>query len=142
MAEHRVEAVDPFDLPEWLGVEEVLWTAQSSLAEHRVTGWLRPQPARPVGGPSPRDTPAPVSLDCDLLAVDLAYPMPVLGDAWRSATHRAWALGEVLLVEYDGRLTVALPGSTITAEPALEAVRRLARAVGASPASFAVALRL
>lgn len=126
-----VTAVDPFELPEWIGVEEVTWTAESSLGSHHVTGTL----SALRGG-------ARASRGCDLLAGDLAYPRPVLPDQWRSVAHQTWRLGEVLLVEYAERLTLVLPGSTVTAEPALEAVRRLARAVGGSPGRFSVALRV
>lgn len=119
-------AVDAFDLPDWLGLEEVTWQATSSLGGHRVSGALHGRSA---------------VLVCDLLAGDLAYPRPALPDAWRSAAHQAWGLDEVLLVEAGGRLTLVLPGWRVTAEPALEAVRRLARAVGATASRYAVLLR-
>jgi hypothetical protein len=124
-----VGPVDPFDLPDWLGVTSVTWTAVDSIgATHLVAGCLR----GPEGEP----------LDCDALACDLAYPVPVLDEGWRHDAHQAWTLGEVLLVEYDGRLTMVVPGTTVTAELALEAVRRLAKAVGAPADRFTVALRL
>ena len=46
------------------------------------------------------------------------------------------------LLEYDDRLTLVVPGTSIAVEAALEAVRRLAKAVGASSSRFTVALRL
>ena len=122
------EAVDPFDLPEWLGEEEVSWTAVSSLGAARVEGRL--------------DAGEGHALTCDLLAGDLAYPEPALGESWRTAAHAAWWRGEALLLRRDGRLTVVLPGSEVTAEPALDAVGRLAKAVGASADRFTVVLRL
>ena len=128
-----MEPVDPFDLPDWVGVGRVTWRASSSLdGSHLVTGDLD-------GG---SEEPGAVTLTCDVLACDPAYPMPVLSEAWRHDAHQAWALGEVLLVEYDGRLTLVVPGTVVTAEPTLEAVRRLARAVGSRPERFTVALRL
>ena len=124
-----VEPVDPFDLPEWVGEGPVTWQASTSLAgSNRVSGELRAGPG--------------AHLDCDVLACDPAYPLPVLSEAWRHDAHQAWALGEVLLVAYDGRLTLVVPGTVVTAEPTLEAVRRLARAVGSKPDRFTVALRL
>ena len=63
--------------------------------------------------------------DCDLLACD-----------------QAWVLEQVHLLRYDGRLTLVMPGSTIGSEIALEALRRLAKAVGAPPQRFSVVLRL
>jgi hypothetical protein len=125
-----VERVDPFDLPNWVGERAVTWRASSSLGgSHLVTGEL-------LGGPS---GPA---MTCDVLACDPAYPLPVLSEDWRHDAHQAWTLGEMLLVEYDGRLTLVVPGTVVTAESTLEAVRRLARAVGSKPEQFTVALRL
>lgn len=123
----EVIAVDAFDLPDWLGVQEVTWRATSSLGGHRVCGELLGENT---------------VLVCDLLAGDLAYPRPALPEVWRSAAHQAWTLGEVLLAEIGGRLTLVLPGWQVTAEACLEAVRRLSRAVGADPSRFSVALRL
>lgn len=135
MRRPAVAGVDPFDLPEWLGVAPVTWTAVDSIgATHLVAGCLRQDQPSPEGGDE--------RLDCDVLACDLAYPVPVLDERWRHDAHQAWTLGEVLLVEYDGRLTLVVPGTTVTAEPALEAVRRLARAVGAPAHRFTVSLRL
>ncbi len=130
MGRHAVEQVDPFGLPDWLGEELVTWTAVTSIGStHLVSGCLRGEGGQPA-------------LDCDVLACDLAYPLPVLGEAWRHDAHQAWTLGEVLIVTYDGRLTLVVPGTAVTVEPSLEAVRRLARAVGAPPERYTVALRL
>lgn len=126
-AAERVEPVDPFDLPEWLGAGPVTWTADSSVRTgHHVTGTL----SGDVG-----------SVGCDLLGADQAFPRPVLDDDWRRQSHQAWNHGQVLLVEYGGRLTLAVPGSSFTADLALEAVGRLAKAVGVDPSGFVVALR-
>ncbi len=123
----KVRAVDPFELPDWLGAGEVTWTALASVREgHRVEGRLSGSGA---------------SLECDLLGADEAFPRPVLDDEWRRQVHQTWTHGEVLLVEYDGRLTLAVPGTSFTADRALEAVGRLAKAVGVKPDRFVVALR-
>ncbi len=128
MSRHEVSPVDAFDLPVWVGEQEVSWVADSGLAgASLVTGHLE----------SGEDQ-AP----CDLLACDRAYPVPVLDEASRADAHQAWTLGEVLLLEYDGRLTLVAPGSLMTSEVGLEAIRRLARAVGAPTRRFAVVLRL
>ncbi len=125
-----VSAVDPFDLPEWLGTGEVTWTAMSSVhAGHLVRGELSGASA---GG----------SLGCDLLGADQAFPAPVLADSWRRQSHQAWTHGQVLLVEYDGRLTLAVPGTSFTADLVLEAIGRLAKSVGVRPGDFVAALRL
>lgn len=124
----QVSAVDPFDLPDWLGTGDVTWTARTSVhGGHLVQGELTGD-----GG----------ALGCDLLGADQAFPAPVLDDEWRRQTHQAWTFGQVLLVEYDGRLTLAVPGTSFTADLALEAVGRLAKAVGVKPGRFVAALRL
>jgi hypothetical protein len=121
-------AVDPFDLPDWLGSGEVTWTARTSVhGGHRVQGELSGE-----GG----------ALGCDLLGADQAFPVPVLDDDWRRQSHQAWTHGQVLLMEYDGRLTLAVPGTAFTADRALEAIGRLAKAVGVKPGRFVAALRL
>jgi hypothetical protein len=66
----------------------------------------------------------------------------VLGERWRHDAHQAWSYGQVLLVEYDGRLTLAVPGTRFTADDALETLARLAKAVGVQPERFSVTLRL
>lgn len=124
-----VEPVDPFDLPDWLGTDEVTWTAESVLrGEHRVQGCLGD------GGGQ--------RLPCDLLAVDEAFPQPVADDATRHAAHQAWRHGQVHLGRRDGRLVLLVPGTCFTADGLLDAVGRLARAVGASPDRYAAHLRI
>ena len=128
MADRQVAGVDPFDLPDWLGTEEVTWAATSSVrGEPRVTGEL-------TGGDC--------SLVCDLLAADQAFPAPVLPEDWRSRAHQAWTYGQVLLLDDEGRLTLAVPGSAFSADLALETLARLARGVGVEPRRFSVRLRL
>lgn len=123
-----VELVDPFDLPDWLGTSDVTWTALSSVrGAQRIVGVL-------AG--------AEGSLCCDLVAADVAYPEPLLPEPWRRQAHQAWELGQVLLVSYDERLTLAVPGTAYSADGALETVSRLAKAVGVRPGRFTVCLRL
>ena len=126
--QHAVLPVDAFDLPDWLGTSDVAWTARSTVrGAARVEGVL---------------SGAGEELVCDLLAVDLAYPEPLLEDGWRKQAHQAWTHGQVLLIEYDGRLTLAVPGTAYSADGALETVGRLAKAVGVAPGRFVVTLRL
>lgn len=121
--------VDPFDLPEWLGVSEVSWQADAGLRTgHHVVGAFR--------GPDGE------SLACDLLAVDRAFPVRVTDEQSRVRSHQTWHHGEVLVGSYDDRLVLAVPGDRFTADLVLEAVSRLARAVGASPERYVVHLRI
>lgn len=128
MPQRRVVEVDPFELPEWLAQEEVTWRASSSVRRsHHVSGELTGSDAR---------------LPCDLLAADLGYPEPTLEEEWRRAAHQQWTLGQLLLVEYDGRLTLAVPGTDFTADRVLDSLARLAQAVGVDRSRFVAALRL
>lgn len=120
---------DPFELPEWLGTEEVVWRADEGLRTgHHVLGEL-------VG-------PDGQTLPCDLLAADRAAPTLVTDEASRVRAHQAWQLGEVLVGEYGDRLTLAVPGTRFRADLVMEALSRLARAVGASPERYTVMLRI
>lgn len=128
--------VDPFDLPEWLGVEEVTWTPQAGIRlGFRVPGCLTPTTGGDPGG-------AGDTLPCDLLAVDEAYPRPVVTDDVRSAAHQTWRHGQVTLMQDDERLTLLVPGTSFTADLVLDAIGRFAAAVGASADRYAVHLRI
>lgn len=120
--------VDPFDLPEWLGEEAVTWEARHGVREgHLVHGRL-------VG--------AQDEYPCDLLAVDEAYPRPVADEESRARVHQAWRHDQVELIEHEGRLTLAMPGTRFTADDILDALSRLAKAVGAPQENVSAVLRL
>jgi hypothetical protein len=124
-----VTPVDPFELPEWLGESDVTWAAESGLRRgYAVTGVLT------AAGHDP--------LPCDLLAVDEAYPLPVADEKARHDAHQAWRHGQVLLVEVDDRLTLAVPGTGFTADLVLDALGRLSKAVGSSAEHYTVLLRI
>ncbi|HEY0949381.1 hypothetical protein [Nocardioides sp.] len=128
-AETSFETVDPFDLPDWLGVSDVTWSAASGVRRgHAVSGLLTGEGHEPI--------------PCDLLAVDPAYPAAVAPEDVRHDAHQAWRYGQVLLVRRDARLTLAVPGTGFTADLVLEAVGRLALAVGASVERYSVLLRI
>jgi hypothetical protein len=123
------DEVDPFDLPDWLGETEVTWEARHGLSTgHRVAGRLTADGHDPIA--------------CDMLAVDDAYPEPAAADALRVRTHQVWRHGEVLVASDEGHVLLAVPGSRLDTEVALEAIGRLGRAVGAVPGSYAVRLRV
>ena len=124
-----ITPVDPFDLPEWLGEEDVTWSTESGLRRgYDVAGSLASDGHEPVA--------------CDLLAVDEAYPVPVADQQVRHDAHQAWRHGQVLVVEVDGRVTLAVPGTGFTADLVMDALSRLAKAVGASPDHYSVRLRI
>lgn len=126
--EGRLEEADPFDLPEWLGTDEVTWYSEpSARPEHLLEGRL-------VSGDR--------QLPCDLLAVDQAYPAPVVAEDLRRPAHQAWRNGEVLLLTRDERLLLAAPGTCFGADRVLDTLGRLARAVGARPERYLAALRV
>ena len=121
--------VDPFDLPEWLGTSEVVWRSDAGLRTgHLVRGRL-------TAGGEP-------DLVCDLLAVDEAYPEPVVDDGTRLRVHQAWRHGQVVIGEVESRLVLAVPGTGFGPELVLEALGRLSRAVGARAERYAALLRL
>lgn len=122
--------VDPFELPEWLGTGAVTWESQAGLRTgHRVRGelWGQTEDHR---------------LACDLIAVDEAYPAPVIDETSRSRAHQVWQHGQVLVAMVDERLVLGVPGTRIEADLLLDALSRLAKAVGASPDHFAARLRI
>lgn len=128
MATPELVEVDPFDLPEWLGEADVTWEAAVGLLSgHLVDGRL-----------SDGEHEHP----CDLFGIDEAYPAPVAPDAVRSQAHLAWHNGQVLLVERAGRLALAVPVRVFDADLALDALARLAKAVGARPERYAARLRV
>ena len=121
------DEVDPFDLPAWLGECQVTWEATTALSSgHRVDGAL--------------SATGHESVACDLLAVDDAYPAPVAADPVRVRAHQMWRHGEVLVASDAGHLLLAVPGSRLDIQAVLDAVGRLARAVGARPGTYAVRL--
>ena len=129
-AGRAADELDPFDLPDWVGEVEVTWVAEHGLGDgHRVAGGLT--------GPDEGQ-----SLPCDLLAVDQAYPAPVVDDATRTRVHQVWQHGQVLLLRLDERTTLAVPGTAFAAEQVLDSMARLARAVGADPRRWSVRLSL
>jgi len=123
------DEIDAFDLPDWLGETEVTWASECGLGTaHRVAGGLTAEGHEPVA--------------CDLLAVDDAYPEPVVSDPVRVRAHQYWRHGEVLLVGDGDRIVLAVPGSLLDPDSVLQAVGRLARAVGARDGAYAVRLRV
>ena len=128
--------LDPFDLPEWLGTGDVVWRADEGLQTgHLVRGRLT------ADQPDQRAE-ASQEIVCDLLAVDEAYPAPVVDDATRLRVHQAWRHGQVVIGEHGSRMVLAVPGTRFGPELVLDALGRLARAVGARAERYAVLLRL
>jgi len=130
--------IDPFDLPEWLGTGGVVWRADEGLQTgHLVRGRLAAEPAQTSEEPEEAE-----EMVCDLLAVDEAYPSPVVDDASRLRVHQAWRHGQVVIGEHGGHMVLAVPGTRFDPELVLEALGRFARAVGARAERYAVLLRL
>jgi hypothetical protein len=120
--------LDPFDLPDWLGEGPVTWAAETGVRRgHRIRGHL--------SGAGP-------DLPCDLFAVDEAYPAPVADATTRTRAHLAWRHGQILLLSDDDRLVLVVPGTGFSADLVLDALSRLAKAVGASPENYVALLRI
>lgn len=123
------EPVDPFDLPPWLGEADVTWTPETAIgAGALVPGHLQAEDE--------------AALACDLLAVDEAYPAPVADDQLRSRAHQSWRHGQVHLVAYDERLTLLVPGREFGADRVLDALGRLALALGGHPDKMSAVLNV
>ena len=132
--------IDPFDLPEWLGTGDVVWCADAGLQTgHLVRGRL-------TAGTVPDGSTASEEIVCDLLAVDEAYPAPVVDDATRLRVHQAWRHGQVVVGSLgtgtDARMVLAVPGTGFGPDLVLDALGRLARAVGAHAENYAALLRI
>ena len=82
-------------------------------------------------------------LPCDLLAVDEAYPAPVADDRTRlrDAPGLAARPGAPGVVPRTGSRWPC-PGTSFTADRVLDALSRLAKAVGASADQYAARLRI
>jgi hypothetical protein len=125
----ELHLVDAFELPDWLGTEQVTWRAGSSLSSgSHLRGEL-------VAAADQRQ-------ELDLLAVDVAYPQVTCSEEFRRAVHQAWQFGEVTIADVQGRTTAAVPGVGFDANDACEVIRRFAKAVGAPAENFAVLIVL
>jgi hypothetical protein len=125
----RISIADAFDLPDWLGTTNVVWRADSSFVDSAlVRGQLQASTER--------------RQQLDLLAVDAAYPRLVCPESERALVHQAWHYGELTLLDVDARLSAAVPGTEFDPNLMCEALRRLAKAVGAPPHHFTVAVTL
>ncbi|MGH3315044.1 MAG: hypothetical protein ACRDO0_02770 [Nocardioidaceae bacterium] len=125
--------VDPFELPDWLGQEQVLWQATDERGGRETTGTIHGM-LRPLHGDE--------ELSLDLLGVDVAWPKPVCDEESRHLAHEAWHYGQVILLDVEGRVTLGVPCTTFSTDLVCEAVRRFSKAVGAEPSRFLVQLRL
>ena len=119
---------DPFDLPDWLGAEELRWTTKDTGPTAGIVGVLTGSGDHAVG--------------LDMVCADIAYPAAVLPEQLRHDAHQAWHFGQVLLLERDGRYAVAVPTAGWDADTGCEAMRRFAKAIGVPPSQLSVVLRL
>ncbi len=118
---------DPFELPDWLGRDDLTWSLDGPLSAAAVQGTLHGDGVR---------------LSLDVICADVAYPAPVVPELTRRCCHLAWHHGEVSVLERDDRIAVGVPVSVLDADTACEALRRFARAVAVEPAQVKVLIRL
>jgi hypothetical protein len=129
--EPQAQAQDPFELPDWLGLDRVCWqstgpTGVRSVAHGRLVSLDEERSA----------------VDLQIMAADRAFPTVVCSDADRRLVHQNWHYGEVTLLRVEDTLTLAIPGTTFSADLLCEAVSRLAKALGAERSRFYVLLNL
>ncbi len=121
-------ATDPFDLPEWLGDDELRWTTKETGSVALIPGELSGAAGHAIA--------------LDMLCADVAYPAAVLPEQLRHDAHQAWHFGQVLLLVRDGRHALAVPTTGWDADTGCEAMRRFAKAIGVPPSQLSVVLRL
>ncbi|MGI8700481.1 MAG: hypothetical protein ACR2JU_04600 [Nocardioidaceae bacterium] len=121
-------AFDAFDLPDWLGIEPVTWRTEHVLSTEPI-----------IAGRLSADDRAQA---LDLLAADAAYPRTVCSSPQRHDAHQAWHFGEVLLLGTGDRVAAAVPTVSFDPNLACEAIRRVAKALGAPSANFTVTFTL
>lgn len=119
---------DPFDLPDWLGSEELRWTTKETGSASFIEGQLTGDGDH--------------VLRLDMLCADVAFPATVVSEQQRHDVHQAWHFGQVLLLVHDGRHAVAVPTTRWDADTGCEALRRFAKAIGVPPSQLSVVLRL
>ncbi len=119
---------DAFDLPDWLGEEDLTWSLDGPLTGSRVRGTLH--------GLGDHQLPL------DVLCVDVAYPAPVVSELVRRECHLSWHHGEVQLLEDGTAHGLAVPASTVDADAACEALRRFAKAVAVDSGRVKVLITL
>lgn len=129
MHQPHIEMFDPFDLPEWVGDGAVVWRSDDSTdSAPGIIGHV----TSPIGE----------SMRVDLLAVDVAAPRPSFPEDERTHAHAAWKRGQVQLYLVDDVVTCAVPTVAFTADLVCDAIRRLAKGVGAPASRFSVLLEL
>ena len=112
--------VDPFDLPEWLGEAEVDLDADARRTPRAPRARAR--------SPAPATTTCPATCWPSTTPTRSRWPTTTSAPAptWPGGTARScWC-------ECEDRLTLAVPGTSFTADLCLDAIGRLAKAVGAS----------
>lgn len=122
------ERSDPFDLPDWLGEEELTWLLEGPLSAAQVRGTL----CGHVGH----------ELPLHIICADVAYPAPVVSELLRRESHLAWHHGQVLVVGNARCQGLAVPVSGLDADTACEALRRFAMAIAVDPSQVRVTIPL
>jgi len=116
MAEHTDwQRSEPFDLPDWLGEEDLVWSLDGSLSAAQVCGTLRGAGEHRLG--------------LDIVCADVAYPAPVVPEPVRRQCHLTWHHGQIQTIRNGQRHGLAVPVSSLDADTVCEALRRFARAI-------------
>jgi len=106
---------DPFELPEWLGEQDLTWSLDGPLTSAQVRGTLHGSGEQELG--------------LDLVCVDVAYPAPVVPELIRRECHLSWHHGQVQVLANAASHGLGVPASSVDADTACEALRRFARAI-------------
>ena len=119
---------DPFELPDWLGRDDLIWSLDGPLTGAQVRGTLRGSTGH--------------ELALDVICADVAYPAPVVCELVRRECHLSWHHGEVQLLQDGAGRGLGVPVVSVDADRACEALRRFARAVAVDPVRVRVLITL
>ncbi len=119
---------DPFELPDWVGEQELTWCRGGPLSDPQVQGTLSGAVAH--------------ELPLHIVCADVAYPAPVVSEQLRRESHLSWHHGQVLVLDNGRCLGLGVPVSALDADITCEALRRFAMAVAVDPSRVRVTIPL
>ena len=122
------ERAEPFELPDWLGHDDLVWSLDGPLAAAQVRGTLRGAGEH--------------QLRLDIVCADAAYPAPVVPELIRRECHLSWHHGQVMVLANAVSHALGVPVSDLDADTACEALRRFAAAIAVDVERVRVLIRL
>ena len=122
------QRADPFELPDWVGQEDLTWSLDGPLSAAQVRGTVHGAEEHQIG--------------LDIVCADVAYPAPVVPELMRRECHLSWHHGQVLVLANAVSHALGVPVSALDADTACEALRRFAAAIAVDLERVRVLIRL